>query len=183
MWEISKSFDFCFGHRVAVQQLDSKFSMDNKCACRHLHGHQGKVIVHFSGNDLNDQSMITDFKHANWLKVFLDKVMDHKFLVDMADPFLTTFMLERLEYTNEPLLVKSKCGSYRYVNPKAYKNKIPFEHEIYEGLIIVEFVPTAENFSKWLFEIVNEKMLEIGVNTSKVEFYETPKCKSVYIKE
>jgi 6-pyruvoyltetrahydropterin/6-carboxytetrahydropterin synthase len=124
--------------------------------------------------------MITDFKHANWLKVFLDEVMDHKFLVDMDDPFLKTFLLERLDFKGP--LFSHTDGNYKIINPSAYKDNPTFEHEIYEGLVIVPFVPTAENFSKWLFNIVDEKMSAIGVTTSKVEFYETPKCKSVYVK-
>ncbi len=38
IWQISKEFDFCYGHRVWSQQLDSEFSLTGCLACRHLHG-------------------------------------------------------------------------------------------------------------------------------------------------
>ena len=68
-WEISKEFDFCYGHRVWSQTLNIDFSLDACLKCRHLHGHQGKVIVYLESNELNN-SMVTDFKHLNWFKKF-----------------------------------------------------------------------------------------------------------------
>ena len=45
-WEISKEFDFCYGHRVWSQTLNIDFSLDACLKCRHIHGHEGKVIVY-----------------------------------------------------------------------------------------------------------------------------------------
>ena len=59
MWEISKEFACSYGHRVWSQKLDQpELSIDSKCVCRHLHGHQMKLIVHLKGNELKD-GMIT----------------------------------------------------------------------------------------------------------------------------
>ena len=44
--------------------------------------------------------------------------------------------------------------------------------------IIVDFVPTSENISAWLLQIVQKKMMEININVSHIEFFETPKSKS-----
>ena len=63
-WVIDKQFDFCFGHRVWSQELNTKYSLDGCLACRHLHGHQGKVKLFLGANDLN-KGMVTDFKHTN----------------------------------------------------------------------------------------------------------------------
>ena len=41
-WKISKEFEFCYGHRVWSQTLNTEFSLDGCLKCRHLHGHQGK---------------------------------------------------------------------------------------------------------------------------------------------
>jgi 6-pyruvoyltetrahydropterin/6-carboxytetrahydropterin synthase len=55
-------------------------------------------------------------------------------------------------------------------------------HEMYEGFIIVDFVPTSENISAWLLEIVQKKMSGIDIKVSHLEFFETPKSKStVYL--
>ena len=45
-WNISKEFDFCYGHRVWSQELDIEFALDDCLVCRHLHWHQGKIIIH-----------------------------------------------------------------------------------------------------------------------------------------
>lgn len=54
-------------------------------------------------------------------------------------------------------------------------------NEDYESFIIVDFITTSENLSKWLCEIVNYKMSQIDISIDKVEFFETPKSKSIYI--
>ena len=51
-WTIDKQFDFCFGHRVWSQDLNTKYSLDSCLACRHLHGHQGKVKLFLAANEL-----------------------------------------------------------------------------------------------------------------------------------
>ena len=51
--------------------------------------------------------------------------------------------------------------------------------EMYQGFIIVNFVPTSENISAWLLKIVNKKMKKLNIKVSHIEFYETPKSRSV----
>ena len=84
-WVIDKSFDYCYGHRVWSQTLDPKYSLDSCLACRHLHGHQGKVKLFLGANNLK-HGMVTDFKHTNIFKKWLDDTLDHKFIIDMNDP-------------------------------------------------------------------------------------------------
>ncbi len=50
---------------------------------------------------------------------------------------------------------------------------------MYEGYIIVDFVPTSENISTWLMGIVAKKMSKIDVEVSRIEFFETPKSRSI----
>lgn len=54
------------------------------------------------------------------------------------------------------------------------------EKELYNSFVFVDFVPTSENLSKWLFEIVQEKMSKIGATVVKLDFFETPKSRSSY---
>ena len=171
MWEISKEFDFCYGHRVWSQSLNTEFSLDGCLMCRHLHGHQGKVIVYLKSDTLKS-GMVTDFKHLNWFKKFLDDILDHKFIIDINDPLFKTLLpsIEKKE------LISFEEG-YKRVNLSDFKNEIL---ELYESYIIVDFVPTSENISAWLLKIVQEKMKKIDIKVSKIEFLETPKSKSTF---
>lgn len=54
------------------------------------------------------------------------------------------------------------------------------EKEFYEGFILVDFVPTSENLSKWIFDFVDVKMQKIDISVSRVDFKETPKTMSTY---
>lgn len=171
MWEISKEFDFCYGHRVWSQSLNTEFSLDGCLMCRHLHGHQGKVIVYLKSDTL-ESGMVTDFKHLNWFKKFLDDILDHKFIIDINDPLFKT-LLPSIEKKD---LISFEEG-YKRVNLSDFENEIL---ELYESYIIVDFVPTSENISAWLLKIVQEKMKKIDIKVSKIEFLETPKSKSTF---
>ncbi|MCG3659236.1 6-carboxytetrahydropterin synthase [Aliarcobacter butzleri] len=170
-WEISKEFDFCYGHRVWSQTLNIDFSLDACLKCRHLHGHQGKVIVYLESNELNN-SMVTDFKHLNWFKAFLDDVVDHKFILDINDPLFSTLVPN----IKKEDLIKFEEG-YFSINLTNFKNE---ELELYESYVVVDFVPTSENLSAWFLKIVQEKMNGLNIKVSKIEFLETPKSKSTF---
>lgn len=174
-WVISKEFDFCYGHRVWSQTLNAEYSLDNRCVCRHLHGHQGKIIISLESKRLKN-GMVTDFKHLNWFKKFLDDTLDHKFIIDKKDPMFNVIVPQVPDMT-----WVSKPEGCSIVNPDFFKtlSESPLI-EILEGFVRVDFVPTSENLSKWLFNIVEEKMSKIDITTNKVLFYETPKSSSCY---
>lgn len=173
-WEISKQFDFCYGHRVWSQTLDVEFSMDSCLACRHLHGHQGRLIVYLSSDKLVD-GMVTDFHHLNWFKHFLDTTLDHKFIIDINDPLFETLLPDFADKKN---LITCK-DDYQRPDLEILKGKPEHLFEMYEGYIIVNFVPTSENISTWLMGIVSKKMAKIDIEVSKIEFFETPKSRSI----
>ncbi len=171
-WKISKAFDFCYGHRVWSQELNKEFSLDPCLKCRHLHGHQAKVVIFLEASTLQN-GMVTDFKHLNWFKLFLDEVLDHKFILDINDPLFSTL----LPHYKKDELIEFKEG---YFIPNLTKIKDEQTHikEMYESYIIVDFVPTSENISAWFLKIVQEKMKKINITVSSVEFAETPKSRS-----
>jgi len=173
-WQISKQFDFCYGHRVWSQQLNKEYALDDCLMCRHLHGHQGKIIVHLESNSLKD-GMVTDFKHLNWFKKFLDDTIDHKFIIDINDPL---FEILLPLYKNKKNLFVMK-ENYKIPDLSIIKDEALCVREMYDGFIIVDFVPTSENLSSWLLEIVQEKMARIDIRVSHLEYFETPKSKSV----
>jgi 6-pyruvoyltetrahydropterin/6-carboxytetrahydropterin synthase len=187
-WRIDKSFSFCYGHRVWSQKLESQFCEkgDTSCKCRHLHGHEGLVHV-FLEADALERGMVTDFKHLGWLKTFLDDTLDHKFIIDINDPMYNTLVVQLYEEVDsntkrhiklDKVFVENKLVGYE-INVEGIDSTLPV-YETLEGFFIVDFVPTSENLSKWLFDIVKEKMKPLGVKVSQVDWYETPKSRSSY---
>lgn len=185
MYKIGKQFDFCYGHRVWSQELKEGYSEDMNLKCRHYHGHQGKIIVYLENmEDSNklEKGMVTDFKHLGWFKRWIDDVLDHKFIMDINDPIRNIlFPITKFDnsYEFDKLFQVNKYNYYT-IWEDVYNILSQPEKEIYEGLIFVEFVPTSENISKWLCDIVNEKMNQIGIKCSHIQFYETPKSESNY---
>lgn len=92
-WVIDKQFDTCYGHRVFTQTLNTEFTeKGHTCAaCRHIHGHQGKIHIFLESDTLNPNGMVEDFVHLGWFKNFIDDTIDHKFIVSCEDP-----MFERI---------------------------------------------------------------------------------------
>ena len=195
-WTIDKQFDFCFGHRVWSQDLNTKYSLDSCLACRHLHGHQGKVKLFLAANELQ-KGMVTDFKHTNIFKKWLDDIMDHKFIIDINDPLFENLAGDILLTTDNNLpwyenLMVDYNSEYDYARPDldhitnilsklnisdAQKQAL---FEKYEGLVIVNFVPTSENLCKWWFEVANKMLKELGIDVVAVEYWETPKSHCRY---
>ena len=170
MHKISKKFSFAYGHRVWSQSLIHKLSLDSCLACRHLHGHEGLLTVELEAEELSN-SMVFDFKNLNFVKQFVDDYFDHKFLIDINDPLFGMI-------TNAmPLDVK------RYDNGLGYLELVPnatMFNEFNESFVIVDFVPTSENISKYMFEYIQKQLDEYGVKVSSVTFNETPKSEAVY---
>lgn len=200
MFNIDKQFHFEYGHRVWSQQLNEEFCAadDTKCACRHLHGHSGKIHVYASSEELRD-GMVTDFKHLGWLKDFFDEHLDHKFIIDVRDPlferivgaaptFLTqTTELLRLQkagpegrqYAVAPIRVVPGGNVYAW-KPVVKDVEDPAEREFLEGFTFVNFLPTAEHFCAWVHALANEKMKRLGVRITQVDWCETAKSRSSY---
>ena len=194
-WTIDKQFDFCFGHRVWSQDLNTKYSLDGCLACRHLHGHQGKVKLFLAANALQ-KGMVTDFKHTNIFKKWLDDMMDHKFIIDINDPLFEDLagdlcLSDKNKRTFEDLMVNINTD-YNFAIPdleqltalnlggelRVEQRQALFEK--YEGLVIVNFVPTSENLCKWWFEVANKMLNELGIDVVAVEYWETPKSHCRY---
>lgn len=170
MHVIGKTFNFAYGHRVWSQALTAELSLDTCLACRHLHGHEGIVTVSMSAEKLTN-SMVTDFKHLNWFKQFIDDYLDHKFIIDINDPQfyrITGYM---------PLDVVRHNNGLGYLFSTS---EGPESIEITESFVIVDFVPTSENLAKYLYGVVDKVMSKHGVVTDKVTFRETQKSEAHY---
>ena len=51
MFKVSRQIEFCYGHRL----------LDYEGKCRHLHGHNGKVLITIEASGLDEQGMVLDF--------------------------------------------------------------------------------------------------------------------------
>lgn len=182
-WKISKEFNFAYGHRVWSQKLDEEFSLGRPCVCRHLHGHEGEVHVHLVGDTLNTQGMVVDFVNLQWLKKFFDETVDHKFIIDKNDPLFANIV--HYDFDDAPLLpaiVPETDHVAGYVLDVLMTGAMPGtpEYEYYESFFIVDFIPTSENLSKWVYDLVTPKMARLGVKVGEVEWWETKKSCARY---
>lgn len=177
---VHKEFHGSFGHRVWTQELDGRLSLDAACACRFLHGHNFKIkvgLVRTDGHAINEQGMVTDFKNLAWFKEWIDDVIDHKFMFDINDP-----ALQALFPHIAPKLVQArmKDQGLLYAQVNCDESMSELECELYSGLVLVDFIPTAENICTWMARIVNRKMSRIGCAVKYIEFHETDKCVARY---
>jgi 6-pyruvoyltetrahydropterin/6-carboxytetrahydropterin synthase len=205
-WVIDKQIEFCYGHRVWSQQLSAEFceTGDTFCKCKHLHGHQGKVHV-FLESYILERGMVTDFKHLGWLKNFLDDHLDHKFIVDINDPWVAG-IINAYPVTEPPPAGSHWLTALQPViglntSDEELLKVIPVlvpdtdhlagyeidvsqlsgpEQEFYEGFFIVNFTPTSEHLCKWVYDLAAVKMARLGVKVSRVDWWETPKSRSSY---
>ena len=183
MYHIDRTFDFCYGHRVWNQQLNEKYSIDNACVCRHVHGHQGLLKVGLSSAELKD-GMVTDFKHLNCIKKLVDNLLDHKFIMDINDPLFSNLFQEIDPQTDiEWVFSKENERLYGTINLHKFVNVEKHIFEKLEGLVVVNFVPTSENLCKFFGKIAKDSLvglLDDRIKLSYVEFWETPKSHCVY---
>lgn len=179
-WIIDKTFEFCYGHRVHTQKLNGEYAADLKCACRHLHGHEGKMQVFLTAPQLDNTGMITDFRHLEWLKKWINTYIDHQFILDRSDPLYANIIGDR---SLVPVLVPdTEFAAGYHLDLSDLEENTP-EYEYYEGFMIVDFVPTSEHLSAWMAEIVEAKMSKLGVTVQRIEWWETPKSRSVFYRD
>lgn len=192
MFEIDKQFDFCYGHRVHNQELDKELSVDGLCKCRHLHGHNGMLKIGLKAKEL-ERGMVTDFKNLECIKVLVDDILDHKFIVDINDPLFNALFNDSDNailwdeyglggidpgYINTVLL-DLKHDGYVPEFLQATRDKL-------EGVVVVDFVPTSENLCKMFANVAQARLAKLfgdRVQISYVDFWETPKSHCRYTLE
>ncbi len=91
MYRITQQIDFCYGHRL----------LNYSGKCRHLHGHNARVLVVLEGDALDERGMLVDFSDIkNALRTWIDETLDHRMILCKEDP-----ALESLEKLGEPIYV------------------------------------------------------------------------------
>lgn len=197
MWQITKDFYLEYGHRVWSQKLETDFCAigDTACACRHLHGHSGKVCITLSGDELT-RGMVTDFKHLGFMKDYIDNYLDHKMIIDRQDPAFVEIVGGNIKPTphGDVLITQTgvrlplidvKMGGISFgqvINLVGQSDYLTGYHmELLEGFFIVDFLPTSEALAKYIAEVAQAKLKSLDVTVSQVEWNETPKSHALYI--
>ena len=180
MWTIDKEFNFEMGHRVWSQKLaHAHLSLGTECACKHLHGHSYKLKVFLKSNKLDQSGMVTDFKNLNYVKLYLDNNLDHKFMIDVHDPNfcqITSLSIDQQE------IVQNQFD--RYIRDYDYvlfpiKHISTFTDEHLDSFVCVNFVPTSENICKFLHAEITDMVKDVAV-VSAIELWETAKSHCRY---
>lgn len=182
MYTISKEFNLCYGHRVWRQQLNKELSCNAACKCKHFHGHEGRILVYLQGETLDERGMFLDFNELTFFKKFVDDILDHKMILDINDPILIQMLHGIIaDISDLSSSLEMHEEGYSTIQKSVYEQLPSHIYEMCEGLIFVNFVPTSENLSKWLYDIVQAKLKPFNVKVSRIQFFETPKSQSNYI--
>ena len=89
MYIITKEVYFCYGHRL----------MNHPGKCRNLHGHSVKASISIKQAALNEQGMVCDFADVKTcVDSFIDKVLDHNFLLHKDDPIIPALIANNEQY-------------------------------------------------------------------------------------
>lgn len=118
MYNITKEIEFCYGHRL----------MNYDGPCSRVHGHNGKVEIEVSGENLDERGMVEDFSVIKKeVKNWIEKEIDHTMLLREDDPLVEVFKQQ-----NEPFYLMSKNPTaeaiaeliYRFVAKKYPVSKV-----------------------------------------------------------
>ena len=178
-WNIDKEFHFEMGHRVWAQKLEHEhLSLSTECACKHLHGHSYAIKVFLGADSLDNSAMVTDFKNLNFMKKFVDEVLDHKFMIDVNDP-----LFEKLVgFSSANYDIKDFTNSGSWLRSRANEDGSPClrgSDDYMDSFVFVNFVPTSENICKYLFEYAQAQLGTVA-NVTAVELWETKKSHCRY---
>ena len=79
MFEIVKSIEFCYGHRL----------LEHQGLCANLHGHNAKADVMLGSETLDHLGMVMDFSDVKAvLKSWIDATLDHTLILCKDDPMV-----------------------------------------------------------------------------------------------
>lgn len=115
MYAVVKEIYFCYGHRL----------MNYEGACRHLHGHNGKVEVEMRREHLDERGMVVDFSHIRTvIKDWIDQTLDHTMLLRKDDPLVPLLKekKERFYLLNDNPTAESIA---RLIYDYAHSKKLP----------------------------------------------------------
>jgi 6-pyruvoyltetrahydropterin/6-carboxytetrahydropterin synthase len=153
MLTVSKEIEFDAGHRVP----------NHKSKCRNPHGHRYRVRVTISGELVNtpgasNEGMLADFGDLKLLlQSNIHDVLDHGFIVHAEDDLMLS-ILGMLDLHD------------RIMKESLHKFKV----------IVLPFIPTAENLAVWIWRQMVRDISDMGFQLTLVELWETPTSLATY---
>lgn len=91
MFRVAREIEFCYGHRL----------LGYPGKCRHLHGHNGKVLITVEAAQLNALGMVIDFGDIKRVvSAWIDENLDHRMILHRDDP-----VVPHLKDLGEPLVL------------------------------------------------------------------------------
>ena len=91
MFEVTREIHFCYGHRLPNHQGK----------CRHLHGHNARVLITLAAKQLDSLGMVIDFSEIKLrLGAWINEHLDHRMLLHREDPLVAV-----LRQHDEPVFV------------------------------------------------------------------------------
>lgn len=131
MFQVTQEIEFCYGHRL----------LDYAGKCRHLHGHNGRILITLEGENLDGRGMLVDFSDIKKsIRTWVDDELDHRMILNEADPMVPIFRAH-----NEPLYLIPH-------NPTAENiARLIFEETKTRGFPVVEVClwETAKSFATY----------------------------------
>ena len=89
MFQVTQEIEFCYGHRL----------LNYAGKCRHLHGHNGRILITLEALELDSRGMLVDFSDIKKsIRTWVDDELDHRMILNESDPMVATFRQH-----NEPL--------------------------------------------------------------------------------
>ena len=118
MFRVTRELDFCYGHRL----------LNYPGKCRHLHGHNARVLVAIEANRLDERGMVFDFGDIKRvIGGWIDENLDHRMILSRDDPAISA-----LEELGEPMFLLN-------ANPTAENiAKLIGEFAVSKGFPVVE---------------------------------------------
>jgi 6-pyruvoyltetrahydropterin/6-carboxytetrahydropterin synthase len=118
MFRVSRTIDFCYGHRL----------LNYNGKCKHLHGHNGRAIITVGAPRLDERGMVLDFSDIKQVvSRWIDEHLDHRMLLQRTDPAVPA-----LQQLGEPLFLMD-------VNPTAENiARLIFDYVAGQGFPVVE---------------------------------------------
>lgn len=91
MFRVTQEIDFCYGHRL----------LNYAGKCRHLHGHNGRLLITLEAAELDSRGMLVDFSDIKQsIRTWVDNELDHRMILNEADPIISA-----LQKFDEPLFI------------------------------------------------------------------------------
>ncbi len=79
MFRVTREMEFCYGHRL----------LNYYGKCRHLHGHNAKVVITLESQSLDDRGILVDFADIKvTIQQWIDDNLDHNLLLCREDPLI-----------------------------------------------------------------------------------------------